>query len=425
LAIAAPQSSLPPDLDEPYPVKRLYAWTVFAMAFGLMVSDYLSRQVINVLFPFLKADWHLSDTELGSLASVVALVVGIMTVPISFIADRIGLVKSITLMALIWALATIACGFSANFTMLLIARAFVGLGEAGYGSAGSAILAKVFPARLHATVMGAFLAAGMIGAVLGVVLGGLLAKYLGWKMSFIVIGLFGLALAISFPFVVKEPPRTAPAGEPRPSFRVVFSLLFAKRTTIFTCLGVGLGMFLQGAYLAWMPSFLNRYHGLEPSKAALSTGLLVVCTSIGMIGGGILVDRLSRKNRLNRLRLSAIYCLGSALVLFLAFSLPAGTLQFFLIGSGLMLSAGFSGPSSAVVADLTPSSIHATSFAVVAMCYTLLGMAPGPVVTGWLGDQIGLQNAMMMVPIVSVIASGFYFLALKHYAADRASFHGE
>ena len=75
------------------------------MAFGLMVSDYLSRQVVNVLFPFLKADWHLSDTELGSLASVVALVVGIMSVPISFIADRIGLVKSVTLMALIWAMA--------------------------------------------------------------------------------------------------------------------------------------------------------------------------------------------------------------------------------------------------------------------------------------------------------------------------------
>ena len=52
-------------------------------------------------------------------------------------------------------------------------------------------------------------------------------------------------------------------------------------------------------------------------------------------------------------------------------------------------------------------------------------VAPGPVVTGWLGDQIGLQNAMMTVPIISVIASGFYFLALKNYAADRASFHGE
>lgn len=50
----------------------LYAWVVFALTFALMLSDYLSRQVMNAVFPFLKAEWQLSDTQLGSLVSVVA-----------------------------------------------------------------------------------------------------------------------------------------------------------------------------------------------------------------------------------------------------------------------------------------------------------------------------------------------------------------
>ena len=56
-------------------VSRAYAWAVFALTFGLMLSDYLSRQVIGAVFPFLKAEWALSDSQLGMLVSVVSLVV--------------------------------------------------------------------------------------------------------------------------------------------------------------------------------------------------------------------------------------------------------------------------------------------------------------------------------------------------------------
>src|SRR5262245_59246951 len=116
--------------DRDPPVSRRYAWIAFALVIGLMLSDYLSRQVINAVFPFLKASWSRSDAQLGSLASVVALVVGVMTFPISLLADRFGRVRSATAMAIVWGLATIACGLSGNFMTLFIARAFVGLGEA-------------------------------------------------------------------------------------------------------------------------------------------------------------------------------------------------------------------------------------------------------------------------------------------------------
>jgi hypothetical protein len=63
---------------EGYQGSKAYAWTVFALTFGLMLSDYLSRQVMGAVFPFLKVTWGVSDSQLGALVSIVALVVGLL-----------------------------------------------------------------------------------------------------------------------------------------------------------------------------------------------------------------------------------------------------------------------------------------------------------------------------------------------------------
>ena len=87
-------------------VARKYAWIVFALTFGLLISDYMSRQVLNAVFPMLKGEWSLSDGQLGLLSGVVALMVGLLTFPLSLMADRFGRVKSLALMALMWSVAT-------------------------------------------------------------------------------------------------------------------------------------------------------------------------------------------------------------------------------------------------------------------------------------------------------------------------------
>lgn len=421
MAIPVLSTDGPVDPNAAYPVSRFYAYVVLAMTFALMVSDYVSRQVINAIFPFLKTDWGLSDTQLGSLVSVVALTVGLMSVPIALMADRIGRVKSATLMALIWACATITCGLSEGFVMLLVARALVGLGEAGYASAGSAILVSVFPARLHATVIGTFLAAGLFGSVLGVMLGGVLAQHLSWQMAFILVGGFGLALAIAFPLVVKEPAKAASREQDPPiALRQLFKGLFSTPTFVFTFLAGGFGMFVQGSMLAWIPSFLNRYYGFEPAKAGLASGALALCAGVGMIAGGRLVDIFSVRNKVNRLRLPMAYSLFSAVTLLLAFSCPPGTLQLVLIGLGLALCTSFVGPASAAITDITPKSIHATSFAVLSLSYSLIGLAPGPLLTGWLGDRTELATALQVVPLAGLIAALFFFLAARNYRSDAA-----
>src|SRR6476469_8873594 len=85
--------------------RRVYPWIVFLLTFGLLLSDDMSRQALSAVFPFLKDEWALSDTQLGSLTSVVALAVGILAVPLSLLADRWGRVRAIVLMAVVWSVA--------------------------------------------------------------------------------------------------------------------------------------------------------------------------------------------------------------------------------------------------------------------------------------------------------------------------------
>src|SRR5258707_95851 len=112
----------------------------------------MSRQVLNAVFPFIKSAWNLSDTKLGSLSSVVALMVGMLTFPLSVLADRWGRVKSIALMAALWSLATLGCAISTTYGEMLFARACVGIGEAAYGSVGIALVLSSFPRTLEEAV---------------------------------------------------------------------------------------------------------------------------------------------------------------------------------------------------------------------------------------------------------------------------------
>jgi len=174
------------------------AWFAMAMTLALMIFDYVDRQVIVSLFPYLKAEWNLSDKQLGALVSVVSITVGLGALPIALFADRVSRVKSIVVMAALWSMATISCMWTRSYGALLSARAMVGLGEAGYGSVGGALIATHFPARLRGAVLAAFFASASVGSVLGVMLGGVIAAKWGWQAAFGVVGIPGLLLALLY-----------------------------------------------------------------------------------------------------------------------------------------------------------------------------------------------------------------------------------
>ena len=410
--------------ERQHPIPR-YAWVVFALTFGLLISDYMARQVLNAVFPLLKEEWVLSDGQLGLLSGVVAIMVGLLTFPLSLAADRWGRVKSLTAMAVLWSLATLLCAVAENYEQMLAGRLLVGVGEAAYGSVGIAVVVSAFPKRLRATLSAAFMAGGLLGQVLGVGIGGAVAASHGWRMAFMVIAVSGLALAILYPLLVGENrlARVAAAAgqEPYERKRAFPKLgsLFAGRTIKCVYAGSGLQLFVAGALPAWLPTYFNRYYDLPVDKAGSLAALFLAVCGIGMVVCGLVSDRLfSRTDQ--RLRLAVGYSLACAGLLSAALILPPGSAQLILLGLAIFLAAGTSGPAGALVAGLTPAAIHGTAFATLTLANNFLGLAPGPIVTGWLADQLGLLGALRWLPLASIAGALMFFVARQSSRAEVA-----
>jgi len=242
------------------------AWFAYLMTIGLMVFDYIDRQIISSMFPFLKSDWMLTDAQLGALVSVVSVTVAVFGIPVAWIADRFSPVKSIVVMAVTWSIATIACMFSQGYSHLLVARAFVGLGEAGYGSVGAAMVATHFPRRMRGGILGGFLASASVGSVIGLVLGGVIAQRFGWKAGFGVVGIPGLILALLYIFVRDYKTVEAVGGAnitgagpvAAASRSEMIRSILRSRTMRWICIGGAAQLIALSALWSWLPSYLNR-----------------------------------------------------------------------------------------------------------------------------------------------------------------------
>jgi MFS family permease len=416
--------------SDTYLLGRGEAWFAFAMTIGLMLFDYIDRQVIVSLFPYIKADWGVSDKQLGALVSVVSVTVAIGALPIALVADRGSRVKSIVVMATAWSIATVSCMFTRSFTALFAARAVVGLGEAGYGSVGAALLSSHFPARMRAALLAAFFAAASVGSVLGVVLGGVIAARWGWQAAFGVVGVPGLVLALAYlrvrdyrtvALTASLQHATANTGA---TASYVIRVLTGSRTLLWLCLGGAAQLIVVSSVWAWLPSFLNRVHGIAPDQAAIKAALVVLAGAAGGILWGFVVDRVGRgrpRNKLVTLACLSTLTLAALAPTFWLTTQPGiaslGT-QFMLIVAGGLLMTCTAGPVSAMVIDVVHPGVRATGSSVLALIQNLLGLAVGPFLTGILSDAIGLNAALMLMPAFGLLAAMFFLLAARTYESD-------
>ena len=418
------------DGAEGYLFSRGQAWFAFAMTIGLMVFDYVDRQVIVSLFPYMKSEWGLSDKQLGALVSVVSLTVALGALPVALFADRASRVKSIVVMATAWSLATISCMFARNYSQLLTARAVVGLGEAGYGSVGAALIASHFPSRMRGALMAGFFAAASVGSVLGVMLGGIIAAKWGWQAAFGVVGVPGLLMALLYLKVrdyrtVELTPRLDRATRSTSTAaKAVVRALVRSRTMLWVCVGGAAQLIVVSSVWAWLPSFLNREYGIAPDQAAVKAALVVLCGAIGSVVWGALVDRSGARRPARKLHFLALLCIASLMVLSLAFGAPllgielSAQARFALIALGGFLMTCTVGPVSAIVIDVIHPGIRATGASVLALFQNLFGLAAGPFIAGILSDAWGLAPVLAAMPAFGLLAALAFRLAARTYEAD-------
>ena len=408
------------------------AWFAYLMTIALMMFDYIDRQIIASMFPFLKSDWLLSDAQLGALVSVVSVTVAVFGIPVAWIADRFSRVKSIMAMATTWSIATIACMFAQGYAHLLVARAFVGLGEAGYGSVGAAMVATHFPLRLRSRILGGFFASASVGSVLGVVLGGVIASRFGWQAGFGVVGFPGLILALLYFFVrdyktveAKDAASSSAAGKVGEASRgEMLRSIFGSWTVRWVCIGAAAQLIALSALWSWLPSYLNRSQQLPPEKAGLQAALVVLAGAIGSVALGAVVDRAGLRRPNGKFIAVASLSILTAVVLVFAFGgkhwgldLPRGS-QFSLIVLGGFLATCTVGPASAIVIGVIHPGVRSTGASVLSLFQNLFGLAAGPIIAGALSDAVGLEMALTLTPIGCLVAA-LSFLAARHTHAGE------
>jgi len=409
-----------------FKVSRKYANYVFSLLFLLYAFDYVDRMVIASLFPYLKADWGITDTQCGLLASIVTISMTVFVFPISFMIDRWSRKKAIGIMALLWGLAAGACAFASNFRQLFALRSVIGVGEAAYTAGGHAMIAAYYPEEKRATMNGLFTAAIPLGTAAGVILGGAIAVRFGWRYAFGLTAIPGIIVALLFFKVkdyktVKVLQRAAKEDElstGRKSYKEVASDFIHTPSLMFTYAGYVGNTFVTTAMITWLPTYFHRTEGLPMDKAGMKTSLIFLLAIMGAPIGGMIADRWRRTRSNARMVMPAITSLLSAFFVMMAFVFSTGQVQYIFLMAFGFTAPMFAAAGSAVTQDVVHPGLRATSYSMCQVCQMALGYSLSPIFVGIISDRYDLLTAFQFLPIFMTFGGIVFFIGSFFYEAD-------
>src|SRR6266704_4123010 len=186
--------------------KRSQAGFAFLVLLIVNILNYADRYVLSAVLPGIKHDFNMTNFQGGLLNSSFLVVYAIATLPLGVWADR-GIRKNIIALCVgIWSVATALAGFTQNLLQLFFVRSILGIGEAGYAPASLSLLGDFFSKAKRGRVLSYWSIGTLIGAAIGVALGGIVAYTLGWRWAFYIVGIPGL-IAAFMAWRITEPAR--------------------------------------------------------------------------------------------------------------------------------------------------------------------------------------------------------------------------
>ncbi|MFA6318437.1 MAG: MFS transporter [Elusimicrobiota bacterium] len=380
---------------------------VLAVLFLVNLLNYIDRQVLYAVFPLLKPDLMLSDTQLGALASSFMIVYMCAAPFAGWYGDRSRRNRWLAGGVGIWSLATVFSGLSRTYGQLLASRSLVGIGEACYGSIAPSFIAERFKLDTRARVLGFFSMAIPVGSALGYVLGGQLGERYGWRTAFYMVGVPGLLAAMLAGFL--KDPRSDPAasGSTPPGLPAYLTLLKNRVFMADTLAGAAM-TFAVGGLAAWMPSYFVRSWGVSVGQAGLwFGGVTVAAGTLGSLSGGWLGDWVLKRTKKSYFLVTGLGFLAS--IPFCAATLWAPdcrTALVFLFCAEFLIFLN-NGPINALLVDCTPVAIRSMAFAVNIFFIHALGDALSPTLIGWVSDRTDLRTGLAMALCALFVAAVF------------------
>lgn len=408
--------------ESSYLYSRGYSYYIFTLLFLLYMFDYIDRLVVVSLFPFLKEEWGITDTQSGLLSSAVYWSIVLFTFPISILVDRWSRKKSIGIMSLIWALATLACAFTQNFKQLFTARTVIGIGEAGYAPGGTAMISAVFPEKKRALMLGIWNASIPLGSAIGIVLGGVIADHLGWRYAFGLVGIPGIIIAILMFFVrdykTVELTKTLDKVKVKMKAKDIAKDFIHTKSLIFSNLAFAASVFVTTSLMVWLPTYFHRVQNISITEASSKSGVIIFLAFLGAPLGGFLANKWYLRNKRGKLYLPALTALLSGGLLFAAFALLQDTLQYIaLLLSGITVTC-FIAAAVSVTQDVVHPGLRAVSLSICVVVQNILGSSLGPIFVGVVSDASDIQTGLTLLPIFSLIAAVLFLIGSLFYEEE-------
>lgn len=371
-----------------------YIWYVILLLSVVNVVNYMDRMALSVLLPLIKADLKLSDSQLGLLTGFAFfLFYAVCGIPIARWADR-GIRKNIIALALgTWSVMTALSGAAQNFWQLFAARIGIGAGEAGCLPPAQSIICDYVPLRRRSGVFAVHNFGLYGGMMLGMAGAGWLGEIIGWRLTFVMLGLPGIGLALIVQSTLREPLRGALDSvrprEAEPSLGATALILWRCRTFRRLTLFAVTNGFVQYGLNQWWPSYYARVLGLSMSSIGVSLGTAIgIGAASGLLLGGLVANKAATRDVRLPLAIGAVAtllaipaALGSLFV-----SSASGSIA--LVSLTALMWSVSNGPVVATVFSVVPANMRATAGALTVFVTSLFGFGLGPFCVGLLSEAL-------------------------------------
>ncbi|HWE51026.1 MAG TPA: MFS transporter [Bryobacteraceae bacterium] len=413
--------------------KNSGAKSALAVLVAINILNFYDRNAIGALTEPIRKEFHLSDTEVGLLGSVFTWLYAVVGVPIGNFADRKSRKTILAAGIVVWSALTGTAALASSYAILLFSRLGFAVGEAAVAPTAASWIGDLFPAAKRAAPLALFMIGVPLGGALAYFFSGPIAQAFGWRSAMVVAAAPALLL-IPLLLRLKEPRRgAAEAGHEHSEMGFQAIKAVAKIPTMWWIIASGaLLNFNMYALGTFMPAFLSRIHHVTLAQSGIDTGITY---AIGGIGGTLIAmwmgDRIIRTRRNGRLLWAAgITALAAPTAYFSILSTDlVAAIAFMTLSYGALCT--YYGLVYSSIQDIVAPAMRAMSIYFMAMY--LCGAGFGPLLTGRVSDlmarraadaagsavltdafkAVGLQQAMLMMPLFSVL------LGLVLYAGSR------
>jgi predicted MFS family arabinose efflux permease len=417
-------------------------WFSVVVLFAINILNFYDRHVPAALVEPMRKEFHLSDTQIGLIGSAFIWIYAIIGVPLGRIADTASRKKLLAWGVVIWTALTASAGLASTYTFLLFSRVGVGVGEAACAPTATSWLGDLFPPDKRSRILALFMLGVPIGGALGYFFSGPIAQAYGWRAAMVFAAVPALLLVPAL-LMLDEPQRGASELHSAPLVRASMWNVLRIPTLWWIIVSGALLNFNAYAFGTFLPAFLSRVHGVSLAKSGIDTGIVYL---LGGVSGGIIAgylgDFIVHRRKDGRLLCAAVLALVAIPFACVGILQPAGSLYLamaFLAVTYASLTTYY-GLVYSAIQDIVAPNQRASAMAIYFMAMYMCGASFGPLFTGKLSDvlahraaalagspsvtetfrAVGLQQAMLVIPVLCVALAFVLYMGSRTVIADMA-----